>query len=156
MNSAAAKARDVADDPAAERDEHGRTIDAQIEKPMKQRLDLPERLRAFTGWNGDRVPSNAEPVESRSEAGQMSIADHPIGDHDDPAAGDDGNEYLLGRLQQLLADHDVVSTSPQIHPDDPSLGRRVAPALRVCPQLGLGRSVEPVDDVQLSPPFRAL
>ena len=147
MNSAARKARDVADDPAAERDEHRRPVDAEIEEPVEQRLELPERLCAFAGRNGDRIPPHAEPIESRSETKQVSITDHRIGDHDYPAAGDDGSEHVLSRLQQLLADDDVVSALRQVYADDPAFPVHAVLDLPVCSQLGLGRAVEPVDDI---------
>ena len=140
------EARDVADDPAAEGDEHGGPIDAQIQEPVKQRVDLPERLRAFAVRNGHRIPADAETAESRSETGQVRIADHRIGHHHHPAAaGDDGLQPLFRGLQQPFADHDVVAAIPQVHAHDPVLVQHFGLLVCLRSELAAGPAVKPAD-----------
>ena len=147
MNSAAAK---PATSPTTPPPNATSTVDRSTPRSRSRPssgLELPERLCAFPGWNGDRIPPHAEPIESRSETKQVSITDHRVGDHDYPAAGDDGSEHVLSRLQQLLADDDVVSALRQVYADDPAFLVHAVLDLPVCSQLGLGRAVEPVDDI---------
>ncbi len=104
----AGKAGQVADDAAAQRDDHVLAVEACVQHGVENEFQAVEGFRLFAGRNNDLMRLVAGGLELRQYAVRMQRADVAVGHHDHALIGQERSNPLFGFAQKAWADDDLV------------------------------------------------
>jgi hypothetical protein len=99
----------VADHPAAQRDQRAAALETQLEQTLGQGFEVREALGLLAGRQHDRLVGDAGEVERALQRRQVQIGDGPVGDHVDPLALEQRHDQAPGFAQKVVAHQNVVA-----------------------------------------------
>ena len=123
------KAREVADDTAAQRHKRGLAVDAAVQQVAQQPAEARELLAALAGRHGHDRGIDTGIGERGGEARAIQRRHRLVAHDDDPRPGEQLLRQRAGAIDQAGADGDVVAAAGQIHADDARLAHAAAPAV---------------------------
>ncbi len=111
------KAREVADDAAAERDEHGAALDAAGEDFVGERGEMGEILGLLPRRHDDCAMRDAGVVEAAHQRRQVEIGDRAVGDDDGAPLLHQRQHQRTSLADQLRSDQDLVGSAAERNGD---------------------------------------
>ena len=107
------KADEVANDPAAQRDDMVAAFDLQREQGVEQLLQMPPALGLFARRQDDGFDPDIGGAQAGVEPGQLGCGDVGVRDDDEPAAPGEAGKLVPGAIERALFDQDVVAARVQ-------------------------------------------
>jgi hypothetical protein len=107
------EAGDVADHPAAQRDDQVAALAALFDQRAAEPLQVREVLGALAGRQHDGLVRDALRGEPGGERRQVQAGDRAVAHHEDPRPPQQRRDVAAGLGQQALADPDVVAPAAE-------------------------------------------
>src|SRR6185437_15404823 len=128
------KARQIANDAAAERDERRSALDAERQDVFDQLGEMREAFGDFARRQDDRLMRDASRIEPGAERRQMELGDILIADDDGALLADDRRDQPAGAREEPRSDQDIVAARAELDAQARGRAHGEAPAPAVAPR----------------------